>query len=295
MIRLPGILKVSAVLLTDFLVLSNIFNNDAAIALMVTGAVGLYVWLGGYLSLFKEGAVRWDKLPTYESSRLTDAKLQLTDDVKRVSSADISKMKLYLIPDDYDNQAAAYGANCVSVSAGTLRNSDPLTLNAVLAHEISHILNYDAEFSRAVLATIFLLTGAISIVSFTFVAVILIIFLACNCFKSWFGVMAFKGTTKAVHGFFGFLQTMIVVVYKAVSNLLNRSVEYRCDRYSASLDSSYGLQLANFLSRGAVESGISYRQLSLTEALYRSHPPTPKRIAKLEAYVSENARSLTND
>ena len=288
MIRLVGILKVSAVLLADFLAISAMFNNDVVIASIMTGAVGLYAWLGGYYLLFKEGAIRWDKLPAYESARLTDAKLQLTEDVKRASSVDISNLKLYLIPDDYGTQATAYGANCVSVSSGTFKNTDPMTLNAVLGHEISHILNCDAEFNRAVLATILLLTLSLSVVSFVFVAIVFFIFIACNFFKSWQGMLAFTGTKKAVKGLFKFLQTSIVMIYMAVSECLNRFVEYRCDRYSASLDASYGLQLANFLSYGASENSEAYRQLSFTEALYRSHPPAAKRIARLQAYMIEN-------
>ena len=56
MIRLPGILKVASVLLVEFLTVCALFN-DPSIAGVVTGIVSLYVWLGGYLSLFKEGAV----------------------------------------------------------------------------------------------------------------------------------------------------------------------------------------------------------------------------------------------
>ena len=33
-------------------------------------------------------------------------------------------------------QATAYGFNCISVSKGTFDNTDPMTLNAVLGHEI---------------------------------------------------------------------------------------------------------------------------------------------------------------
>ena len=45
----------------------------------------------------------------------------------------------------------------------------------------------------------------------------------------------------------------------------------------------YGVQLSHFL---AIAEPANQRQLTLTEAMYRSHPPTPKRIARLEAIVS---------
>jgi Zn-dependent protease with chaperone function len=281
MIRLPGILKVAAVLLAEFLPVYVLFN-DPLISGIVTGMVTLYVWLGGYLSLFREGAVRAEKLPNYERTRLENAKNQLVEEVKDISSADISNIKIYLNPGDSELQATAYGANCVSVSRGIFDNTDPLTLNAVLGHEISHTLNLDAEFSRAVFSAILLLCGALSVMSFAFMAVIFLMFLVCSFFCSWLGVVAFRGTTKVVSGIFSLLQKGIVVIYRAVASGLSRAAEYRSDLYSARL--GYGLQLAHFLSYAAVESN---RQLTLTEALYRTHPATPKRVARLEAYVND--------
>lgn len=266
MIRLPGILKVAAVLLAEFLPVYVLFN-DPLISGIVTGMVTLYVWLGGYLSLFREGAVRAEKLPNYERTRLENAKNQLVEEVKDISSADISNIKIYLNPGDSELQATAYGANCVSVSRGIFDNTDPLTLNAVLGHEISHTLNLDAEFSRAVFSAILLLCGALSVMSFAFMAVIFLMFLVCSFFCSWLGVVAFRGTTKVVSGIFSLLQKGIVVIYRAVASGLSRAAEYRSDLYSARL--GYGLQLAHFLSYAAVESN---RQLTLTEALYRTHP-----------------------
>lgn len=280
MIRLPGILKVAFVLTVDFLSVYALFD-DPAIASVITTVIGLYVWLGGYLALFKEGAVRSDKLPSYERSRLESAKSQLAEDVKRTSSANISGLKLYLIHGDDEMQGTAYGANCVSVSKGTFDNTDPMTLNAVLGHEISHTLNYDPELSRAVFATILLICGVISVVSFAFMVVVFLIFLVCSFYRSFLGAIAFRGTTKAASGIFSLFQKGIVILYRAVASCLSRAAEYRSDLYSAQL--GYGLQLAHFLSYAVPES---HRQLTLTAALYRTHPATPKRIARLEAYVS---------
>ena len=287
MIRLPGILKVATVLTIDFLSVYALFH-DAATASVVTGVIALYVWLGGYLTLFKEGAVRADRLPNYERSRLENAKCQLVEDVRHTSSADISNLKIYLIAGDNDMQAAAYGANCVSVSKGLFDNTDPITLNAVLGHEISHILNLDAEFNLAVFATILFVCGAISVVSFAFMAVIFLLFLVCSFFRSWLSVMAFKGTTKVVGSIFSMIQKSIVLIYRVVVSCLSRSAEFRSDCYSAQL--GYGVQLAHFLSYAAPESS---HQLTITEALYRTHPSALKRVARLEAFVNDETRPVT--
>lgn len=287
MARLAGILKVSAVLAVDFLAVYEL-SHDPAIAAGVTAVIALYVLFGGYLALLREGAVLSDKLPAHERSRLENAKSQLVEDVKRYSSADISGLKLYLVTGDDEMQATAYGANCVSVSKGAFDNTDPITLNSLLAHEISHTLHSDPEFSRAVFATILLVCGAISVVSFAFIAVVFLVFIIFSFFRSFLGVMVFRGTSKAVGGIFSLFQKSIVFLYRAVSSCLSRAAEYRSDLYSAHL--GYGLQLAHFLSYAASESN---RRLSLTEALYRSHPATPKRIAYLEAYASSETHLTT--
>lgn len=284
-LKLPGILKVAAVLAIDFITVYAL-STDPLVASIVTMGIGLYAWLGGYLALAREGAVPCHKLPAYDRERLEQAKKQLVEDVQRISNADISRLKIYLIPGDDHLQATAYGRNCVSVSKGTFDNTDPMTLNGVLAHEVSHILHYDAEFSRVVLANILLIVGSISVSSFILVAGIFIAFLIFKAFHSFTGVVIFQVVTKMVRGALDLLQKGIVFLYQAAACCLNRGAEYRCDRYAAQL--GYGLQLAHFLSYAAPDS----RQFTFTEVLYRTHPATSNRIARLEAHLS-NETSLT--
>lgn len=280
MIRLFGFLKVAFVIGADFAMIYYAFRS-LEIAAICTALIFLYVWLGGYLSLLKEGAVNAKKIPSYEKNKLDMVRARLVEDVRNTSGVNVSGISLYLVPDDDTMNATAYGANCISVTRGTLNNADPITLNAVLSHEISHILNYDAEFQRAVFCSVTLLVGAVSIMSAAAMVVIFLIFLVLSCFRSWLGVLAFRGTTKAVGGIFSLFQRAIVLIYRTVLSLVSRQSEYRCDRYACQL--GYGIQLAHFLS---LAEPYSQRQLTLTEALYRSHPPTPKRIARLEAQCS---------
>lgn len=284
--KLLGVAKVSVVIAFDLFALLMLFKDNPFVALGIVTVISLYSWLGGYLSLFREGAVSYDKLPSWERQRLEMAKNQLVDDVKNKSGINIKGLKLYLIPGDDDLQATAYGANCVSVSRGTLNNADPISLNAVLAHECSHILNLDPEFSRAVFASVTVVMAALSVMSFAMMAIIFLVFLVLDCFKSWLGLLAFRGTTRLSGGLFGLVQRVIVVIYQTTLSVVSRAAEYRCDAYSASL--GYGLQLAHFLELAAPESS---RRFTLTEALYRSHPPTEKRVYRLEEYT--RTRMLT--
>lgn len=275
MSRLFGILKVALVLAIDFAAIYSLFDGPD-IASGAVGVIALYVLFGGYLTLLKEGAVSSKKLPTYQRNRLETAKMQLVADVKSVSGTNISGLKLYLVPGD-DMNATAYGFNCVSVTRGTFDNTDPITLNAVLGHEISHILHWDAEFNRAVFCSVTLLVAALSVVSFAAVVCIFLIFLVLSCFRSWLGVMALRGTTKAVGGIFSLLQRGVVMIYRSLLSLASRHAEYRSDKYSGML--GYGVQLSHFLT---IAEPANQRQLTITEAVYRSHPPNSKRIARLE-------------
>lgn len=286
MSRLFGILKVALVLVIDFVAIYSLFD-DPYIASGAVGVIALYVLFGGYLALLKEGAVSSKKLPAYQRNRLETAKMQLVVDVKSVSGANLSGLKLYLVPGADDMNATAYGFNSVSVTRGAFDNTDPITLQAVLAHEISHLLHWDAEFNRAVFCSVTLVVAALSVMSFTVMAIIFLVFLVLSCFRSWLGVMAFQGTTKAVSGIFGLLQRGVVVIYRSLLSLVSRHAEYRSDKYSCML--GYGVQLSHFL---ALVEPNSQRQLTLTEAMYRSHPPTVKRIARLEAYLC-NGNSLS--
>ena len=281
MYRVFGILKVIFITAIDFLLLYSL-SDDLCVASAVVAVIILYIVFGGYLALIKEGAVNAKRLPAYQRDKLETAKTQLAADVKSLTGANISRVQLYLIPADNDMNAAAYGfASGVSVTRGTLENVDSLTLNAVLGHEISHILNLDAEFNRAVFCSVTLLIAALSFASLIATIFIFLLFLVLNCFRSWLGVMAYRGTTKVVSGFFNVLQLTILVIYRLLLSLASRHAEYRSDKFSCTL--GYGVQLIHFFS--LIEPN-SHRQLTLTEAIYRSHPPTLKRIARAEAIVN---------
>ncbi len=279
MSRIFGFLKVALILILDFLCVYNMLQ-DIEIALLIVAGIALYVFFGGYIALLREGAVKSRKLPAYQKSRLDAVKARLVNDVKSAYGADISGLKLYLVPGDDEMNASAYGCRCVSVTQGTFNTADPITLTAVLGHECSHILHFDAEFNRAVFCTVMILVSALGIMSFATVAVIFLIFLLLSCFRSWLGFMAFRGITKTVRTIFSLLQRGVVVVYQLLLGIVSRNSEYRSDKFSCQL--GYGVQLAHFL---ALSETSNQRQLTLSEAMYRTHPPTPKRIARLEAYV----------
>lgn len=284
MATVSGVCKITFLAAVDFAVLYSLFQ-DAVVAAVPIVVLVLYGLLGGYLGLIKDGAVRIDKLPAYDGARLTMAQELLSSDMQAVTGRGLPKIKWYIAPSETLN-ATAYGANCVSLNRATLDNTDPVMLAAVMAHEISHIMNLDSEFNRVLFASITALVLSLSILSALSMGFLFLLFLVlCCCSKtirSWVGLILFQGSSKVLGGLFQILQRVIVYGYKTLNGLLSRSAEYRADRLSASL--GYGLPLARFLAMAEAEP---QQLVSITDVLYRSHPPTERRIYKLEKESNE--------
>lgn len=277
--RLLGALKVLLVLALDFLGIYSTFHNTS-IAIIAIGIIVLYVIFGGYLAILKDRAVISGNLPSYQRDRLEKAKAQILSDIKSTAGVNLSGINLYLVPGNDELNATAYGANCISVTDATLKSTDPVTLRAVLAHEACHIINFDAEFNRAAFCSVTLFVVLLSIMSFSAVAIIFLLFLVLSWFKSWLGFMAFRGTTRVVRSIFEAIKKGVVIVYRTLLGLVSRNAEYRSDRYACIL--GYGVQLAHFLELAEPDN---QRFFTITDAIYQSHPPTPKRIARIESQL----------
>lgn len=279
--RLKGILKVIGVLLLDYYVVW--FNTgNAQLTFIVLIGITIYVLFGGYLSLLKEQAISMNDLPCDYSSRLNSAREVLIQDVMNINSLNMSGIKLYVTPFD-DMNATAYGNKCISITKGTLDNTDIVTLVAVLSHEMGHIINYDAELQRALFCLVSLIILELSALSFLSVLLIFLIFLFFNLFRSYMGFLLFTGASKLVRTIFRAFQYMLVFFYKSLLGFTGRSSEYRADAYCIQL--GYGSQLAQFLE---ISSNQLHHEMTLTEILYRSHPATEKRVARIREHSSKN-------
>lgn len=276
--KLNGYLKIAIFLLTLFAFVYCTLGVEAAV--LLTLGIVLYAWLGEYLELLKDGAIRMDHLREYERNRLFCALANLSEDVNRVSGADISKLRLHVIPSDNMN-ARAYGFRNIGVTRAMLNNSDDATLCAVVAHEVSHTFCMDAVFYRLVFASVTILIAGLICLSVASTSVIWIIFAvlcALGLCGGLFSMFLFQGFSKLVKGYFSLLQRAVLFIYQAVMACVSRRCEFRADRYSCQL--GYGPQLSYFLQR-FVESRETGPK-SLQEVIYASHPPTHKRILRIE-------------
>lgn len=281
--KLMGYLKIAVFLLVFFALSHSILGLEAAAFL--TLGITLYAWLGEYLSLLKDGAIRMDHLRDYERSRISCALENLTADVQRVSGVDISKLRMHVIPSDNIN-ACAYGFRNIGVTRAMLSNCDDATLCAVLAHEVSHTACMDAVFYRLVFASVTILIASLICLSAASTSVIWILF-AVLCTLGLcgglFSMFLFQGFSQLVKGYFTLMQHVVLFVYQAVMACVSRQCEYRADRYSCEL--GYGPQLSYFLQRFVENQETSPK--SLQEVIYASHPATHKRIQRIEQDCSD--------
>lgn len=281
--RLCGSIKILVILLADYAAAAYVVGRRAASVTVL--AIVLYAWLGEYIAIFQDRTIRLKDLNDREKSRLMRVHECLAEEVKRDSGNNLSGLKMYVIPSDEIN-AYAYGFHNVAVTRQMLSACDDSTLCGILAHEISHILNLDAVFHRAIfanvtIALIWLTFG--SWISLSLLWIVFVILCACGVCGGVFSMFIFHGLSKGIRGIFTALQHFVLFIYRAVMGLIGRGCEFRADKYSVQL--GYGPELRYFLTRFA--EGQESRQRTLNEILYASHPAAYKRVQRIEQYESK--------
>lgn len=280
--KLVGIIKISIALLIDVYFLIRIFGEKIGFLLFV--AISLYAWLGEYIGLIKNHAIHLKYLNNYEQSKLTRVKNTLVNTVKDVSHINIQGIKLYVIPSDEIN-AFSYGIHSIAVTRGTLNVCDEMTLNAVLSHEISHSIHLDSFFNRIIFGNIILIMVCLTVMSFLSVSLVWIIFLCIGSF-GFFSFFVVKGVSYGIKGLFTLMQRMTIFIYQVVNGIISKHCEYRSDFYAVEL--GFGMSLIYFLQRFVQD----HKAENISELLYSSHPPSYKRIHKIENKNNSNERKI---
>lgn len=276
--KIIGIIKIITILLIDFLLGYNLIGIEAALIIVI--GMMLYAWLGEYIALLKDGAINVNNLGDYEKTKLNRAHTFLAEDIKRVVGADISKVRLHVIPTEEIN-AFCYGFNNVAITRSALNVCDDMTLCSVLGHEMSHLLSMDAVVNRLIFANITLVIIGIAVGSFVSMSLLWIVFIilcVCGVCGSVLSMYLFHGIKKLVKGMFTAIQYLLLFLYQILMGVVSRACEFRSDRFSCEL--GYGPQLSYFLTRFI--EGQETRQKTLNEILYASHPATYKRILRIE-------------
>ena len=289
--RIWGMIKVLIILAVDAgLVYAASECWEAA--LIVTGCMLLYALLGENLALLKDRAIRMEKLAPTQRIALQNAKAALVQDVLNATGKDISNIRFHMVPDNSIN-AYAYGIRNISVTKATLDATDPMTLAAVLGHEVCHTLSLDALRSRLIFANIMVVMAGLSLGSMIFTAVLWLVLAIPAMFSrsGCLGIMAANGITRLMQALTTGTQRILVAVYQALMGIASRRAEFRADAFSAQ-QLGYGPQLAYFLERfiAPLDSG----KTTLREILYATHPEPHKRIERIQQLQENNQLQLLN-
>ena len=208
--------------------------------------------------------------------------------------------KIYVINDGSPN-AFATGRDpqhaSIAVTAGLLQKLDKLELEGVVAHELSHVGNYD---TRLMMMTA-VLVG--------FIAILVDVMLRFT----WYGAGArtrYKGKGEGAGGAILLIAAIVAIVLapvvaRLIQMAISRQREYMADASSALL-TRYPEGLASALEKIASDKdpldvstkGTAHLfiaepfkgQKSSLNSLFNTHPPIRERVARLRAMAGQVSR-----
>ncbi|RUO61231.1 protease HtpX [Pseudidiomarina marina] len=174
---------------------------------------------------------------------------------------------------------ASKNSSLVAVSTGLLRSMNQDEVEAVLAHEVSHIANGD-------MVTLTLIQGVVNTFVIFFARVIAGVIDNATRSNSQngqgLGGLAYFGIVMVLELVFGILASVIVMWF-------SRQREFRADAGSASLVGKQKMIAALRRLQGAQESTLDGSMMAFGiqskrsfSELFMSHPPLAKRIRALE-------------
>lgn len=284
-----GLIRVTAALFAGTVVIMVFLGVEWAV--IVSALIALYAYAGEYTALWRAGAISEEALDVYEKNKLDRIKKMVVQRVKDVTGEDVSKIKLYIIPSD-DINAMAYGTKSISFTRGAIESCDEMTLCALLGHEISHTIFWDAIFNRIIFGDITIVIVGLMLISFVSISLVWIVFVIlalCGICRGFISVYLTSGLSKGVKALFEIIQYGVLFVYQAIMAAVSRSFEYRADQLP--VDIGLGNQLAYFLNRFATVQGNQMR--SLSEILYATHPAAYLRVQKINERQLGTTNNLT--
>lgn len=287
--RFIGILKCITIMGLDGWFCYHL-SNDWQITTVVLGCAALYAFfLGEMFATLKEGAIRLDKLDHVSKSKLSiGVELMLKQYEQKYGKR--KNLKVYLIPDDSQFNAYAFGIKKIGITSDALTSMDSYSAAAVLSHELGHIEGLDVCVKRLLFANMLGLLAILGMAGTMWVVIALficmgIVWLLDSWFGLYIGIGIFKGFTKIGKG----ILSIGLVTAQSVIALLDRRNEFAADEFACTL--GFGTQLAMVLDRYVGETAPAN---SLSDIMYATHPKTRKRIARIEKKLESEVTTLQN-
>ncbi len=273
-------LIVPAVLVLLIYAIGMVYNPDAIFGFLILGTI--------FSVLFTIGSYYWsDKIVLATTGARPATKQENAHLVNTVDglaiAAGIPAPRIYVL-DSPDINAFATGRNpqnaVVVVTTGIMERLNRQELEGVVAHEMSHILNYDIRFATLIAV----LVGMVSIISQMFLR------------SMWFSSGGRDRRGNAIFVIIGIaLAILAPIVTQLIQLAISRQREYLADANGAFL-TRYPDGLANALekiakSKSTIKPAGAVSHLFFTnpiknlnaESLFSTHPPIEERIRRLRA------------
>ena len=177
------------------------------------------------------------------------------------------KMKLYIV-DSMSINAFSIGRNTIAITRGLMNTMNDEELEAVIAHEMSHIINGDSQVSMLV-----------TIASNAYIWTVLLIS------KALFLIETMTGGTSFVSKLLSFVRNIlelalkyVIMVFTVLVASTNRREEYKADKVAFELGYGEGLLSALYKFYHIEMSG----KKKLIDKLQETHPITAYRIEAIE-------------
>lgn len=259
-------------------VLGIYFNNIIFLPIAVVLSCGMSLW-----SYYKGDktilAISGAKLPDLENNLEHRKLVHIVENLSL--TAGLKQPKIYIINDESPN-AFATGRNpdhaSIAVTSGLIKLLDKAELEGVIAHELSHIKNYDILLATIVIT----LLGVVVLIS------------------DWSLRLRFINNNKNSKNYVVVLLSLILaiispIIARLIYLTISRKREYLADaggalltRYPEGLasalqkleDNSHRLKLAN-RATAALYIVNPFKQINISE-LFSTHPPIEKRIQILK-------------
>jgi heat shock protein HtpX len=274
-------------LLVQLLGLERLFGNDMQALFAICLIYGM---LGSLISLLlSKRMVKWMmRIHTIDPQKCTPAERRLFEMTRQLSQkAGLSTMPEIGIFKSVEINAFATGPSknksLVAVSSALLEKLDDKKVEAILGHEMAHIVNGD-------MVTLSLIQGVINAFVMFFARVLA--FVVSNALLS-------KGKERSGGGHF-FMQYFLIQVFQIIFGLLgflvvalfSRWREYRADRHGAFLTSKgQMIEALESLKLNVYDKTLNKEALNAFKidhqskwlAIFSTHPTLDKRIKALRA------------
>lgn len=282
--RICGVIRCILLMMFDAAGMYYLFHDWVAVAI---GLFAICLWifvLSEPISILRMGAIRLDKLDAMYKGRLQPGVDELLQRYHAYIGKEKSSIKVYVIPDDSEVNAYAFGIRKIGITTDALKTLDNRMAAAILSHELGHIQAWDVCVKRLLMINmlgigmVLLAMQAMWIIIGFAIAMLFVWVFGSGFMGTWIGIGLVKAFAKLGKG----VSSIILAVVQSFIAIADRQREFKADEFAAEL--GYGRELIFVLDRYV---GETLPAKNLSDVLYATHPKTRKRVCRLEKKMNK--------